>query len=94
MNNSTPIINALQILAEEKAAKAEKTRKAKRTLKVWTSGLLIGAMCAWQLMFALALFGFPRFGFLELWLAVEAVAGMIGIGVTAGISDYQVKDGK
>lgn len=88
------LATALKMIAEEKAAKAEKNRKHKRAVKVWISSLSVGALCAWQLMFALALFGFPRFGFLELWLAVDAVAGIVAIGVTSGISAYQIKDDK
>jgi fluoride ion exporter CrcB/FEX len=76
----------------EARKRAVKRHSAKRSVKLVINGLWIGAIVAFQLMFALALFGHPQFGFLELWLAADAVATLISSGVAGGLSTFSHAD--
>lgn len=56
-----------------------------KTMERVITSLTADALIAWMLMFALALLGHPRFGFLELWLAVSVVTSAIAAGVRVGV---------
>lgn len=80
-------------LAEARVRKeAIKLHNTKRTIKIIGNGLWVGAIVAFQLMFALALFGHPQFGFLELWLAADAIATLISAGVASGLNTFAYVD--
>lgn len=72
--------------------RAVKRHISKRNFSIAVAGLVSLAGAAFMLMFALALYGHPQFGFLELWLAAEAVSTVITIGVATGLNLFAAAD--
>jgi hypothetical protein len=61
-----------------------------KALGVMIASSLSAAFIAFQAMFALALFGHPQFGFLELWLATATVMTVLAGSIYWGLRTYEL----